>query len=157
MSNKIYELVERFYRSSYGMHRFLENYLGFEATLYTQGIANNTFPNQSDYYEKVKRAYGPSVNLTTSISPTSTIKIFFPIYSVSRMDELTSDLGGVRGYTFDQRVNLGDWLETNINNKKMAFKVESKKTIGYGNNIVFVLDLKPSNVVELNTIRSYRS
>lgn len=157
MSNKIYQLVERFYRSSYGMHRFLENYLGFEATLYTQGIANNVFPSHNDYYEKVKRAYGPSVNLTVSVSPTSTIKIFFPIYSISRMDELTSDLGSVRAYTFDQRVNIGDWIETNIDNKKLAFKVESKKTIGYGNNIVYVMDLKPSNVVDLETVKSYRT
>lgn len=155
MSNKLYQLVERFYRSTYGMHRFLENYLGFEATVYTQGIANNLHPPTTDYYEKVRKVYGPSVNLTSTVSPTTTTKIFFNIYSISRDEELTSDLGSVNAYTFDKRIQLGNWIETNIGGRKIAFKVEAVRSIGFGTNVIYNLTLKPSNVVDLKVIREY--
>lgn len=154
MSNKIYELVERFYRSSYGMHRFLENYLGLEMTVYTHGIANRIIPqpNPNDFYKKSRKAYGPAFNLTAAYSPTGTVRVMLPIHSISREHEMTNELGTVKAYTFEDKINIGDYLTTTIDSKKLGFKVISKKTIGYSKQVVYVLELSPVAVSDINKI-----
>ncbi|MCS7318016.1 MAG: hypothetical protein NZZ41_06920 [Candidatus Dojkabacteria bacterium] len=156
MSNKLYELVERFYRSSYGMHRFLENYLGLEMTVYTHGIANKVVPrpNPNDFYEKSRKTYGPAFNLTASYSPTGTARVMMQIYSISREHEMTNELGTVKAYTFENKINIGDYLTTTIDSKKIAFKVISKKVIGYSKQVVYALELSPVAVNEMNKIIS---
>ena len=155
MSNKLYRLVERFYRSAYGMHRFLENYLGLEMTLYSTKIPDHTVPSAQiarQEIEKYRQAYGPGFNATTLYSPVGTVRVMFPIYSVSREYEMTNELGNVRGYTFDNKIDIGDYLTTNIGSKKLGFKVIAKRTIGYSKQIVYVLDLSPVNVQDIEKI-----
>lgn len=155
MSNKIYELIERFYRSSYGMHRFLENYLGLEMTLYTQGIANRIIPqpNPNEFYEKSRKTYGPAFNLQAAYSPTGSVRVMMPIYSISREHELTNELGAVKAYTFEDKIKIGDYLTTTIGSKKLGFKVISKKTIGFSKQIVYALELSPVAVHEMEMLR----
>lgn len=136
------------------MHRFLENYLGLEMTLYTQGIANRIVPqpNPSDFYEKSRKTYGPAFNLQAAYSPTGSVRVMMPIYSISREHELTNELGTVKGYTFEDKINIGDYLTTTIGSKKIGFKVIAKRTIGFSKQIVYALDLSPVAVQDMEKL-----
>lgn len=144
MSNKIFNIVERFYRSAYGQHKFLLNHAGIEMQLYKPGNINETvYPASNEEWEKYLRVYGPSFTASALYSPHSSVKILMKIYSISKLTEETSDLGEITAYTYSNEIEKGHELSTTINNKTIRFKVKDKKTIGIGTNIVYELTLSP--------------
>ncbi len=131
MANIFHRIIENFYRSAYGQHRFLENVVGFDMQLMRI--------NQGDSNEKYRDVYGPGAIIPTQYSPVKTTKVVMQIYTISQLTEETSDLGEITFYTYDKDIRIGDVLKTTINNKEVTIVVKSKKTIGFGVNVVYQL------------------
>jgi len=135
VANIFHRIVENFYRSAYGQHRFLENVVGFDMILMRI--------NEGDSQEKYRQVYGPGAIMPTVYSPVKTTRIIANIYSMSQLTEETSDLGEITFYTYDKDVRIGDILKTTINNKEITLVVKSKRTIGFGVNVVYQLTAMP--------------
>lgn len=149
MSNKIFRVIENFYRSAYGQHRFLLNHIGIEFQLYKPNPENILeYPNPSEILDIYDKTYGPGFNMTSIYSPVGSVRLLTKLYSLSNVTEETSELGDVTAYDYSGQVDLGDQLMTTIGNKNLTFKVIAKKAIGFGKHIVYELQLKP--IVLLN-------
>lgn len=159
MSNKIFRVIENFYRSAYGQHRFLLNHIGVEFQLYkpNPGILNPEkpnpinileYPSPSEILDIYDKTYGPGFNMTSIYSPVGSVRLLTKLYSLSNITEETSELGDVTAYDYSGQVDLGDQLMTTIGHKNITFKVTTKKAIGFGKHIVYELILKP--IVLLN-------
>jgi len=131
VANIFHKIVENFYRSAYGQHRFLENVVGFDMQLMRI--------NKGDSNEKYRDVYGPGAIIPTQYSPVKTTKVVMQLYTISQLTEETSDLGEITFYTYDKDVRIGDVLKTTINNKEITIVIKSKKTIGFGVNVVYQL------------------
>lgn len=144
MSNKLFRIIENFYRTAYGQHRFLLNHAGVEFQVYKPnpgGILE--YPQPSEALDVYGVAYGPGFNATTVYSPVGSVKLLTRLYSMSTITEETSELGDLTAYDYSNMIDLGDQLTTTIGNKIITFKVTTKRTIGFGKHIVYELTLKP--------------
>ncbi len=153
MANRILKIVERFYRSAYAQHRFLRNYIGLDCTLHKFRYVESVLPNRPSptdpnrlQMDRVRELYGPSTNLPSTYSPVSSVKILMPVYSMSKLTEETSDLGDVEAYTFDEQIEKGDYIRTQIHQKIIAFKVIEMKTVGFVKGIIYEVTLRPDIV-----------
>lgn len=144
MSNKIFHIVENFYRSAYGQHRFLLNHAGIEMTLYkARNDYGTNYPSSNRELEDFLSVYGPGFNAETLYSPSGSVKLLTKIYSMSNITEETSELSDVTAYDYSGRIDEGDQLHATIGQKTIKFKVVSKKTIGFSRHIIYELILRP--------------
>ena len=137
MGNYFYRIVENFYRSVYGQHRFYENVLGIDVQVYRI---------DRDTYHKYQEAYGRGVVIPTSYSPLKTSRIVVSIHTISKLTEETSNLGEITCYTYDKDIDVGDLLKTTLGKKTVALFVSAVQKIGYLVDIVYELTLKPDIV-----------
>ncbi len=137
MANYFYRIIENFYRSAYGQHRFYENILGIDVQVYRL---------DRDTYHKYQETYGRGVVIPTSYSPVKTSRIVANIHTISKLTEETSNLGEVICYTYDKDIDVGDVLKTTFGEKTVALVVTSIQKIGYFTDIVYELTLKPDIV-----------
>lgn len=156
MANRILKIVERFYKSTYAQHRFLRNYIGLDCTLHKFRYVESVLPNRPApddptrlQLDKMRELYGPATNIVSTYSPVSSVKILMPIYAMSKLSEESSELGDVEAYTFDEQIEKGDYIRTQINKKVIAFKVIEMKTVGFVKGIIYEVTLRPDIVQEI--------
>jgi hypothetical protein len=140
VANYFYRIVENFYRSVYGQHRFYENVLGIDVQVYRL---------DRDTYHKYQEAYGRGVVIPTSYSPLKTSRIVVSIHTISKLTEETSNLGEVTCYTYDKDIDVGDLLKTTLGDKTIALFVAAVQKIGFFVDIVYELTLKPDIVRDI--------
>jgi hypothetical protein len=162
------QIVERFYRSAYGTHRFLRNVVGIDAVVYRLKenitVLPQTPPNPLSQWfsmdqedkDNLRRVYGPAASATINQVPSFSVRLMMPLYTMSKFTEEASELGDVTCYTFDEKLEIGDSIRTTIGDRDIFFHIIKKETIGYSKNIVYRLTMSCKAISGTRQIETHR-